>query len=316
MKTLLITGATGLLGSALARHDAAHSYRVTGFSHVPSKAPGAIMQRFFDLTNRELTLEHLNDLGPEIVIHCAAMTNVDLCEKEPDAARRTNVEVTRTIVQWAARRGTRLVFISTDSVFDGGTGNYQEDDTTHPVNEYARTKVAAEEIVRSAIPDALVVRTNFYGRSWKEGKPSLGEWMLGKLLRKECFSAFSDVRFSPLLTIDLAGIVFDLLARNASGIFHVAARDNRSKYEFARLLANTFSLDCGYVSPISVGEFTLAAPRPKDTTMSVKKIAGFLGRATPSVEEGLLSFRGLFDERRIAVLQDRPVDSLAKASAR
>lgn len=261
---------------------------------MPAKAPPEIVQRFFDLTNRDATLRQLSDLRPEAIIHCAAVTNVDSCEKNQSNAWKVNVEATETIAQWAAGHDAQLTFISTDSVFDGESGNYDESAATHPVNQYARTKVAAEEVVRAQIPETLIVRTNFYGQSWKERNPSLGEWMLTRLLRERGLRAFADVYFNPLLTNDLAGIIFELLARKASGVFHVAARDACSKYEYARMLASIFGLNSDCVTPISVDHSLLEARRPKNTILTVEKVTSFLGREMPSIEDGLRSFRRLF----------------------
>lgn len=273
-----------------------------------------ITQRFFDLTNPDVTSRHLSDLRPQAIIHCAAMTNVDYCEKARAEAWKVNVEATKTVSHWAEAHSAQFVFISSDSVFDGGAGDYDENAAAHPLNEYARTKVAAEEIVRERMPRALIVRTNFYGQSWKKGKASLGEWMLGKLLRKECFNAFGDVRFNPLLTNALSKIIFELVARKACGNFHVGARDSCSKYEYARMLANIFNLDSNGITPVSVSASSLDARRPRNTTLCVSKVTGFLGREMPSVEDGLRSFYQMTDEGGIARLMNRRANSLAMTS--
>ncbi|MGB7174059.1 MAG: SDR family oxidoreductase [Candidatus Acidiferrales bacterium] len=315
MTKLLITGATGLLGSNLVRHGATQSHEVIGVSHVPTKAPAGVTQRVFDLTNRDMTFRHLNDVQPEAIIHCAAMTNVDRCEREPAGARWLNVEATKTVAQWAMHNDARFVFISTDSIFDGSVGHYRENDAPHPVNEYARTKLAAEEVARSLIPEALIIRTNFYGWNWKDDKSSVGEWMLGKLLRRESFAAFADVRFGPLFTADLSGIILELLARKASGSFHIAARNECSKYEFANSLAEMFQLDSRSVTPISVDDFPFGARRPKNTSLVVEKITSFLGREMPSVEEGLRSFKRLLGEEHLSALKNARVARVATAGA-
>ncbi|HET6201107.1 MAG TPA: SDR family oxidoreductase [Candidatus Acidoferrales bacterium] len=289
MARLLITGATGLLGSNLIR-EAAESYEVIGWSRsCVDMPPGCAMDRV-DLANADITTRCLHARRPDVIVHCAAMTDVEMCEREPDVARVMNVEATRILAQWCAQHGARFVFISTDSVFDGRCGRYGEDDQPAPLNEYARTKLAAETVVTGYLPDALILRTNFYGRNFKQ-KLSLAEWMLKKLARREPFLAFADVRFNPLLANHLGRIILDLIANGAKGVFHAAARDECSKYEFALLIARIFGLHADQVMAAPVDDFEFTAQRPKNTTLAVDKISGFLVREMPSVEEGLQSFQ-------------------------
>lgn len=289
MTRLLITGVTGLLGSNLVR-QAADSYEAIGWSRSCTAMPTGCAVDCVDLANVDITTRRLHERRPDVIVHCAAMTDVDRCQREPDVARVMNVEATRTLVRWCAQHEARFVFISTDSVFDGSCGHYSEEDRPAPVNEYARTKLAAEAVVTGYLPDALILRTNFYGRNFKQ-KLSLAEWMLEKLARRERFSAFEDVRFNPLLASHLGRIILDLIAHGAKGVFHAAARNECSKCEFAVLIADVFDFDADDVMPASVDDFGFNAQRPKNTTLAVDKISGFLGREMPSVEEGLRSFK-------------------------
>ena len=289
MTKLLITGATGLLGSNLI-WQAAESHEVIGWSRSGKAIPsGGAMDRV-DLANADMTTRRLQERRPDIIVHCAAMTDVERCECEPDVARVMNVQATRILAQWCAQHGIQFVFISSDSVFDGRCGHYSEDDRPAPVNEYARTKLAAEAVVTGYLPDALILRTNFYGRNFKQ-KLSLAEWMLRKLGRRERLPAFADVRFNPLLASHLARMILDLIAHGAKGVFHAGARTECSKYEFALLIADVFGLDANDVRSALVDDCGFAAQRPKNTTLAVEKISDFLSREMPSVEEGLRSFR-------------------------
>lgn len=314
MPKLLITGATGLLGANLVR-QAARPYEVTGWARSWANVPPGRACCCVDLTDRELTLEGLQELRPEVMIHCAAMTDVDRCENEPAAARIMNVDATRTLAEWSAQHGCHFVFISTDSVFDGQSGNFSEEERPAPVNEYARTKQGAEEAVRACRSDALILRTNFYGWNFKE-KASLGEWMLEKLAGRERLTAFTDVRFNPLLVNDLAKIIFDLIARRAAGVFHAGARNECSKYEFALMLAEIFDLDASEVLSISIGDSALRAARPRNSTLKIEKLTRYLGREMPSVEEGLRSFKQLLDSGYVAALKEKQPEWLGATIAR
>ncbi|MHB8540298.1 MAG: SDR family oxidoreductase [Candidatus Acidiferrales bacterium] len=314
MPTLLITGATGLLGSNLIR-QAVGSYAVIGWAQSAANISAGCAVEYFDLTHTDLTLERLRELRPDVIVHCAAMTDVEQCEREPKIARAINVDATRTLAQWSAQHGAHFVFISTDSVFDGRCGHYGEDDEPAPINEYARTKLAAEKVARECHSDALILRTTFYG--WSAGrKASLGEWMFKTLVRREPLAAFPDVRFNPLLVNDLARIILDMIARQAAGLFQAAARSECSKYEFALLIAEMFGFGAHEVRPTSVEDFGFHARRPKNTTLAVDKITQFLDREMPSVEEGLRSFKALLDNGYAAALRGKALAVLVASNAR
>jgi dTDP-4-dehydrorhamnose reductase len=292
MKRMLITGVTGLLGATLAG-EAAASFDVIGLAR-SSEFPARCVGHRCDLLDEEKTLVLLEETRPEVIVHCAALTDVDRCEAEPQAAWTLHVEATLTLAKWAYQREAEFVFISTDSVFDGRAGNYCETDDPSPLNEYARTKLAGEEAARYCHPRALILRTNLYGWNF-QAKLSLGEWIVERLMRRDCIKGFPDVRFNPLLVNDLAKIILELISCRASGVVHAGARNSRSKYEFALLLADAFGCGVEDVVPISVDNYAFKARRPKDTSLNVDKLSRLLERELPSVEEGLVRFKQLYD---------------------
>ncbi|MGB6482870.1 MAG: SDR family oxidoreductase [Candidatus Acidiferrales bacterium] len=288
MAKLLITGDTGLLGSNLA-HVTRQLHQVFGVSRATEAISGSWDHRSVDLTDGDATLHYLDKTRPDVIVHCAAVTDVERCEMQPAYAHAVNVEVTERLAQWAEKNGAQFTFVSTDSIFDGVAGGYREEDPPQPLNQYARTKLAGEEIVRRRCTNSLIVRTNFYG--WNQsGKPNLGKWMHGKLLRGEPLMAFTDVRFSPLFVSDLAKLMLGLILRGAKGVFHVAASDLCSKYEFAFLLGKAFRLDTRKVESILLEDFPFQARRPRNTSLAVTKCAQFLGREMPTVEQGVIAF--------------------------
>jgi dTDP-4-dehydrorhamnose reductase len=288
MAKLLITGDTGLLGSNLA-HAARALHQVFGVSRATEAISASWDHEPVDLTDASATLRYLDEIRPDVIVHCAALTDVEQCETQPAYACAINVEATERLAQWAGRNGARFTFISTDSVFDGKAGGYHEEDPPRPLNQYARTKLAGEDVARRCCAESLIVRTNFYGWNWN-GKSNLGEWMHGKLLRGEPLMAFTDVWFSPLFVNDLAKLILDLVSCDARGVFHVGARDMCSKYEFAFLIGQLFCLDTGKIKPILLEDFPFQARRPRNTSLEVGKCAQFLGREIPTVEEGVIAF--------------------------
>ena len=161
MKRLLITGGSGLLGSNIAKL-ATSKFDV----HATYNENEVNMKNvhFFgiDLTRKE-QLAKIEKIKPDFIIHCAALTDVDDCEGNPDKAYNQNVLTSINVASIARKIGAYLIHISTDSVFDGTKGNYKEDDTPNPINVYGKTKLEAEQKVTSIQPDSCIVRTNIYG---------------------------------------------------------------------------------------------------------------------------------------------------------
>ncbi len=299
MTRLLITGASGLLGANLAL-EAADACEVVAVSHrQPLAANFATVQA--DLTSPNTASRLIETHHPDWVVNCAALTDVDHCEAEPVLARTLNVEAPRQLALAAARAGAHMVHISTDAVFDGARGGYREDDPARPINAYGRTKLEGEHAVLGANPQALVVRTNFYGWS-PSGTRSLAEWFLGRLEAGETCGGFTDVEVSLLLVNDLAQLLLLMLRRGLSGVYHIGGADCLSKYEFGRRLAAVFALDPDLVQPITADEIGLRAPRPKRLCLQSQKLAETLDVKLPEIDAGLLRMRTLREGAHPAAL--------------
>jgi dTDP-4-dehydrorhamnose reductase len=288
---LLITGATGLLGCVLAQEAVGH-YETWGIARHPDPVDLPCSMEALDLVDGPATAERVQAIAPDVVIHAAAFTSVDGCERDPERAVRVNVEGTKNLLSALKGHACRFVFISTDSVFDGGKGQYSEDDRAVPIHVYGRTKLQAEEAVLHARPNALVVRTVFYG--WNVTfRESLAEWIVSRLRAGQVVTGFQNARFSPLLTNHLARLILKLVATKASGILHVASPESRSKYEFAARLADLLGYAADRVVPTQLVAGRLAAPRPLDTSLCVERATAILGHELPGIEEGLRDFVSL-----------------------
>ena len=301
MNRLLVTGGSGLLGSHVARAAAARHEVTALFNAHPIVILGAEVVRC-DLTDGLQTRACLDGVRPEAIFHCAALTDVELCERDQPLAERANVEATATLAAWAAEHGAAFVYISTDAVFDGARGGYREDEPCAPINCYARTKMKAETVTRLQLPEALIIRTNFYGWS-PQARLSLGEWILRGLSRRDRLTMFTDVYFCPILVDDLARLVLELMERKVSGTYHVVARDRCSKYEFAKRMGALFGFETRELVPISVDEYPFMAKRPKNISLDVAKVTRELGRAMPSIDEGLRAFKAALDNGEVTALK-------------
>jgi dTDP-4-dehydrorhamnose reductase len=295
-EAVLITGASGLLGVNLALEACASGHRVTGvFNQHPLLIPGVEAVRA-DLTDSTAVWELVTRHQPAWIVHCAALTQLDWIEDHPAEAERTNVASTAYLAEAAERIGARLIYISTDSVFDGSRGGYVEDDHPAPVNVYGRTKLAGEAAVARIMGErATILRTNMFGFNVQK-KSSLAEWVLETLEAAKRIEGFADVLFTPLFVNDLARLCLEVVAGSLGGLFHVGSADGISKYGFALEVADVFGLDKGLISPVSLSNSALRAPRPLNTTLNSTKFCRALKKPMPTVREGLQRFKVLRDE--------------------
>jgi dTDP-4-dehydrorhamnose reductase len=289
---ILITGVSGLLGANLLLLAQDKGLDAVGLYHRNAIDPAAAMRQAADLTDAVETARILQKLSPSYIVHCAAATDVDWCEAHPTEANRVNVAAAATIANFTSRTGAKLVYVSTDSVFDGEVGNYAETDTPAPVNVYAKTKLQGEREVLHRDPSAIIARVNLYG--WNaQNKDSLAEWILKELGLGRSVPGFSDVIFCPMLVNDLAEILLEMLDRGLSGLYHLVGSDAVTKYEFAMRVASEFGYDATQVVPKRLSDSKLKAPRPRNTSLNTGKISQAMGRTMPDVDAGLRRFHEL-----------------------
>jgi dTDP-4-dehydrorhamnose reductase len=291
---ILVTGASGLLGLNLAL-EAAGDHVVFGLAN----SQGVKTDRFTviraDLLEPGAAERLLDQTQPDWVIHCAALANVDACEADPALARQLNSEFPAKLASHVARGGARLVHISTDAVFDGQQGDYTEEDSPNPLGIYARTKLEGERLVAEADPKAVIARVNLFGWSLT-GQRSLAEFFYYNLSAGKGVRGFTDVFFCPLLVNDLARILLEMLEKQLSGLYHVVSSQCLSKYDFGVALAQRFALDDRLISPTSVSEAGLKAPRSPNLTLRSGKLTRALGRPIPNLSTGLDGFYTLYQQ--------------------
>ena len=289
---ILVTGASGLLGLNLAL-EASHQHEVIGSVNKNAIHPTDFTVLQSDLTKPGAIEQLLDESRPDWVINCAALANLDDCEAEPVLAQKLNSELPGKLAGNVARGGARLVHISTDAVFDGVTGGYEEDDEPNPLSHYARTKLAGERAVLEANQDAIVARVNLFGWSLS-GKRSLAEWFFNNLSNGNRIMGFSDVFFCPLLVNDLAKLLVNMLKKDLNGLYHVVSSECTSKYEFGIRLAREFALNPDLIKPIVVSDAGLAAARSPNLTLRSDKLTAALEVAPPDISQGLARFHAQY----------------------
>jgi dTDP-4-dehydrorhamnose reductase len=286
---ILVTGASGLLGLNFGLQFA-RQHSITGLVN-QHEVPGAPFGwQKVDLGQPGAAAGAVRAVKPDMILNCAALANIDACERFPELAQRLNAGLPGELALEARKMGVRLVHVSTDAVFDGQLeGATAENGPTNAINAYARSKLAGESAVLEANPDAIVARVNFYGWSLS-GTRSLGEQFFNRLSTGQHMNGFTDVWFCPLQVNELAEILLEMVDKNLSGLYHTVSSECLSKYDFGCRIARLFGLDDGLIDPISWRDGNLAAPRSPNLRLDTTKLEKALGHPLPGQAEGLQRF--------------------------
>lgn len=283
MDNILATGGSGLLGSKVVRL-AESVYEVVSTHHTRSLFPNSIK---FDITNRQEVFKVIRKFRPNVVIHTAAETNVDKCETDKDWAWRVNAEGTRNIAEACGKMNVKLVYISTDYVFDGEKGFYVEEDVPNPVNCYGWTKLKGEEFLKEYCGNYIIARASvLYG--WHPWKVNFATWVIGSLRLGKQITVVNDHFNSPTLADNLAEVLLEMVKRDLSGIYHAAGSERINRYEFAVKIAEAFDLDASLIRPIKMSELRVwVAKRPRDSSLCINKVQKQLKTKFLNVQESL-----------------------------
>ncbi len=277
------------MGSNIARLTNSQFKVYATYNSYPCEIPGCEFVRL-DITDREQVLALLREINPNLVIHAAALTNVDYCEEHPLEAWTINVEGTENVVLASKEVGAKVLYISTDSVFDGKEGMYAEEDAPHPLNIYAKTKLEGEQRVLHWLLDSIIVRTAFYGWSLR-GDRSLAEWVVNNLRDGKPLKMFTDIFFSPIFVSNLTEALIEIYHLDLAGVYHVAGRERCSKYHFGQEVARAFEMSGSYIQPCSIKEVGLKAPRPRDVSLGISQVSGKIKTRLLDVREGIERFK-------------------------
>jgi len=290
---ILLFGATGMLGQAIAAEAGRRGRRVIGVSR-----QGADRQA--DLSRLDALAGLLEGIAPDLVVNAAAITALDECEHDPGMAYEVNARAVAVMADCCASQAVPFVHVSTDHFFTGdGDRLHGETAPVTLVNEYARTKFAAEAFARLA-PGALVLRTNVTGmRGWR-GRPTFAEWAFDALLRRTPLRLFEDFYTSTIDTRSFARALFDLVELGASGTFNLASRTVASKRSFVQVLARVLCVTLDWDEPASVGE--LGIRRAESLGLDVANAERLLGYALPDTIQVCRNLVSQWEQERCAIL--------------
>jgi dTDP-4-dehydrorhamnose reductase len=278
----MVTGSSGLFGRRLMgvlRDD----HEVVG---IDKYVPEGQMDLAVDITQKERVKESIVRSAPDVVVHTAAETDVDRCERERVLARRINVEGTANIADACSGVGAKLILVSTDYVFDGNKGNYSETDEPNPISFYGLTKLEAERITSLTSSNSLIIRTSvLYG--WHPTKLNFVTWILKGLRERQILKVVNDHINSPTLADNLADAIQKAIELESKGMLHIAGNERISRFDFARKIAKRFDLDESLLLPVQMKDLNWVARRPRDSSLNVGKAEKELSIELFGVDRGL-----------------------------
>lgn len=288
-KKILVTGSNGLLGQRVTeifKHESAHTLILTDLQDNPEESMG--FDYFpIDLTKKDDVKETVKKYQPDIIINCAAYTNVDGSETERELSWKVNVDAVKNLIIAARGTGSKIIQVSTDYIFDGKTGNYDEQSKPNPLSYYGKSKLAAENaMVTSGISYAIVRTMILYGTG-KNLRPNFALWLINMLSGKQPVKIVDDQFGMPTMVDDLAWGLVKLVNLGKSGIYNISGSEYLSRYEFAVKLAGIYGYDENLIMPIKTSDLSQSAERPMNSSFILLKAETDLGIKPLNVTDGL-----------------------------
>jgi len=270
MRPAWITGGGGLIGNYLVQ---------TAPKFAPQWRLRGLTRDQLDLLDFAAVRREFQKDRPQLIVHCAAISTVADAQKNPDLARRLNVEATEQLAELAAE--IQFVFFSTDLVFDGCKGNYVESDAVNPIHVYGETKAAAEEIILKN-PKHIVVRVSLNGGVSRAGNRGFNEQLRQTLLAKSGMKLFTDEFRSPVPAVETARAVWELAGKKCAGIYHVAGAEKLSRWQIGQLLVKRWPEIKTKIEPGSAKDFP-GPVRALDTSLDISKVQKILSKPLPGL---------------------------------
>ncbi|MGB9696309.1 MAG: SDR family oxidoreductase [Ignavibacteria bacterium] len=279
IKKILVTGSNGLLGQAISKvfeEESDFDLLLTSIedrSFVRSK----YQYQRLDITNRKEIREIVNSFNPEVIVNCAAFTDVDKCETEKVLCWKLNVDAVKNLILAARPRRIKLVHYSTDYIFDGKNGPYSEDAIPSPISFYGRSKLASENAIYTSGINFLIIRTMILFGKGENVKPNFALWLVEKLRNREPVYIADDMYGNSTHVSDLAYGTLKAIEKNVSGVYNIAGADIKSRYEFAITLCEVFGFDKRLINRVKTKDLNLLAHRPLKSGLITLKAVTELG---------------------------------------
>lgn len=276
---ILITGANGLLGQAvtiLFRRETDHEIIVTSVEPLPNFQKESNYQQL-DITMRDDLKKFMHENMPDVIINCAAYTDVDKCETERELCWKLNVDAVKNLIIASRINNAKVIHYSTDYVFDGKNGPYTEESIPSPVSFYGRSKLASENALLSSEIDYAILRTVVLFGLGINVKPNFALWLFNKLKMGEPVNIVDDQISNNTMVDDLAYGTLKVIEKKRKGIFNIAGKDIISRFEFAMIFCDVFKFDRNLVTRIKTKDLNQPAPRPLKSGLVTLKAEADLG---------------------------------------
>lgn len=286
---VLVTGAAGMLGACLAQ---TWQKKFEVFATGRTNFAGIPVKNFFE---KDLADESYEDLlswsQPDVIVHCAALTNVDYCEDHPEEAFKINTESVSKLLDGGS---ARMLFISSDAVFADGIPMATEEHEAQPESVYGMTKRDAEEVLLKTGSHHLAIRTTIVGKNLNPDKRGFAEWIVQSLQSGSDITLFEDALFTPISIWDLAAELEYLIRSDLKGVLHVSGSEGVSKYDFGKKICEGLSLDASLIKKGSIRNMNFKAKRSSDQTLSSDYYQTQTGRRLPTVDQTVNSILKAF----------------------
>jgi dTDP-4-dehydrorhamnose reductase len=298
---ILITGANGLLGQklidALSDDTSVEVLATSRGGCRLSNLPDHIKYQSLEIVNQQEVKDVISDYNPDVIIHTAAMTNVDQCEDEKEACWEINVTATKYLVEAAEQCQAHFIHLSTDFIFSGEEGPLDEEAIPDPVNYYGVSKLAAEEIVKESEISWAIVRTVLvYGITAEMSRSNIILWVKSSLEKGETINVVNDQWRTPTLAEDLAIGCLLIAHKKSEGVFNISGKDFLTPYEMAIQTADYFGLDKKQIQETDGSKFQQKAKRPPKTGFIIDKATDELDYKPMSFLEGIAIVSGQIDK--------------------
>lgn len=294
---IFVTGANGLVGQHLIQlllNETTHTVIASGKgeSRLPFKN-NRLRYIPLNITESVTAYTVYVQSAAEVFIHCAAMTQADECELNKTSCWDVNVTATRFVLEAAKQLQASVIYISTDFVFDGEKGFYNETANTEPVNYYGSSKLAAEKaVLESGIPAAIARTCLVYGNVLQGTRSNIISWVKESLEQSKKIKVVNDQFRTPTYVEDLAKGILLLLQKKATGIFHLSGEEMITPYDMAMATASYLSLNTAMIEEVNAALFTQPAKRPAKTGFDISKAKKELGYQPRSFSEGIKKMLG------------------------
>ena len=276
-------GASGLLGEGF-QHISNGTNNEFILCYTKNKIPNA---EHLDITKDDAVKSFFQIHKPDALINCSAITDLEFCEKNKSHAFNVNALGAKRLAQACNIHGSHMIHVSTEYVFDGNAGPYQENDTPNPISYYGQTKHESEELVLKENENFCVVRASLlYG--WSQNKQNLATMIISELRNNRQVKLINNLQVSPSYTDNVAEMMLELAQMKISGIFNVANSSIITRYDFGMLLSEVFELDKSLIKSISVEDFHWKVPRPHKSGLLIEKISKVLRKKPLTVKECLI----------------------------